>query len=614
MTLRSFMVVGLALVLSVMACGGHDDGPGGLDRTVGPAAAPSAEAAASGTGLSSLVISGATLSPIFSPAVTRYRAAVDVMSSTPFTITATPQNAAATVLVDGVHVEPGKPSQELHIPAPYNPIDVAVIAPYGGATTHYLLVAAAAQDAYIKASNTRSGQRFSNDIALSGNLLAVGAWGDASAATGINGDATDTSAPNSGAVHVYSLTNGGWQEEAYIKPSNTRADAYFGITVAIDGDTLAVGAQDESSAATGIDGNATDATAPGAGAAYVFRRSSSSSITTWTQEAYIKASNTRAGAGFGTAVSLHGDTLAIGSWTESSGATGVNSDQGDTSAPESGAAYVFVRNGTTWSQQAYVKASNTRSLARFGNSVAVDGNTLAVGSAGESSNAKGVNGNQADTSAPGTGAAYVFVRSGDSWTQQAYLKASNTSTSSNLTGGFSISIAVSGDTLAVGGFVEPSSATGTNGDSSDRSAPNAGAVYVYRRSGNTWAQEAYLKPPNTRSLALFGYSLALDGDNLVVGSCNESSNATGIDGSLNDTSSPNAGAAYLFTRAGGAWTQASYLKASNTRADALFGYSVAISATRIAVGSRFESSGATGVDGNQSDTSAPYAGAVYVFR
>lgn len=292
----------------------------------------------------------------------------------------------------------------------------------------------------------------------------------------------------------------------------------------------------------------------------------------------------------------------------------MNGNQADTSAPESGAAYVFRRTGTTWAQEAYLKPSNTRSLARFGNSIAIDGDTVAVGSLLESSNATGVNGNQNDASAPGTGSAYVFTRTAGAWSQQAYLKAINTSTSSNVTGGFSIALALSGDNLAVGGYVEASAATGTNGNPGDTTALNAGAVYIYHRAAGTWSHEAYLKPPNTRSLALFGYSLAMEGDMLVVGSCNESSNATGIDGTLSDTSAPMAGAAYLFARDGGLWTKNAYLKASNTRPEALFGYAVGVSGDRIAVGSRIESSAATGVGGNQASTGAAHAGAVYVFR
>lgn len=630
MNITYFLGWGFAVALSAIACsggGGAEDRGGVPIRATDPSAsAPSRPIPPPppGEGLASLTISGATVVPSFTQAVTKYRAAVEVMSKTPFTITPTAENGAATITINGAPVLSGHASKPIRITEAFNPINIAVTAPLGP-TTNYLIMAAAAQDAYVKASNTRTEGRFGQDVALSGDLLAVGSWGDSSAATGIDGDQDDVSAPRAGAVYVYKRTNGIWQQEAYIKASNARAQAYFGIAVALSGDTLVVGAFHEPSAATGVNGDENDTTAPGAGAAYVFKRrvsttSSAASFggATWEQQAFIKPSNTRADAEFGTAVSIDGDTLAVGSSGESSNATGANGNGLDTSAPSAGAAYIFTRTSdatsVSWAQQAYLKPSNTRADALFGNSVSVQGDTVAVGSLHESSIATGVNGNQNDTSAPGTGAAYVFTRAASTWSQQAYLKASNTNTSSNVTGGFSIAVSLSGNTLAVGCYVEASSATGANGNGADTSALNAGAVYVFSRAAVVWSLEAYLKPPNTRPLALFGYSVALVADTLVIGSVNESSKATGIDGNPGDTTMPNAGGAYVFKRALGAWTNESYLKASNTRPDASFGYSVALSDDRIAIGSTLESSNAKGIDGNQADTSAPLAGSVYIFR
>ncbi len=158
------------------------------------------------------------------------------------------------------------------------------------------------------------------------------------------------------------------------------------------------------------------------GAAYVFVRSGG----IWTQQAYLKASNTGAGDGFGDSVAVSGDTVVVGASGEDSNATGVDGNQGDNSASHSGAAYVFIRSGGIWTQQAYLKASNTGADDDFGNSVAVSGDTVVVGAYSEDSNATGVDGNQGDNSASASGAAYVFTRSGGIWTQQAYLKASNT--------------------------------------------------------------------------------------------------------------------------------------------------------------------------------------------
>jgi hypothetical protein len=173
-------------------------------------------------------------------------------------------------------------------------------------------------------------------------------------------------------------------------------------------------------------------------------------------------------------VAVSGNPAVVGAYGEASNATGVNGNQNDNTAPGSGAAYVFVRNGTNWSQQAYLKASNTDILDSFGDPVAVSGDTVVVGAYGESSNATGVNGNQGDNSADYAGAAYVFARNGTTWSQRAYLKASNTETYDY----FSL-VAISGSTVVVGANGEDSSATGVNGNQNNNSALESGAAYVF---------------------------------------------------------------------------------------------------------------------------------------
>jgi hypothetical protein len=334
------------------------------------------------------------------------------------------------------------------------------------------------------------------------------------------------------------------------------------------------------------------------------------------QQAYLKASNTEAGDQFGWSVAVSGDTVVVGAVFEDSSATGVDGDQYDNSAEYSGAAYVFVRNGTNWSQQAYLKASNTDPFDCFGWSVAVSGDTVVVGG-GDSSSATGVNGNQSDTNAPNSGAAYVFVRNGTTWTQQAYLKASNTDGGDE----FGRSVAMSGDTVVVGSAREASSATGVNGDQSDNSAPESGAAYVFVRSGTTWTQQAYLKASNTEAGDVFGWSVSVSGNTVVVGAIYEDSSATGVNGNQSDNSATNSGAAYVFVRSGGNWSQQAYLKASNTGGASpgywspgdSFGSSVAVSGDTVVVGALSEGSSARGVNGNQSNNNALESGAAYVF-
>jgi len=279
-----------------------------------------------------------------------------------------------------------------------------------------------AQQAYLKASNTGAGDLFGYSVAVSGDTMVSGADWEDSSATGVNGDQSDNSAINSGAVYVYVRNGTNWTQQAYLKASNTggpspgnSAGDLFGVTVAISGDTLVVGARNEDSSATGVNGDQSDDSAINSGAAYVFVRSG----TNWSQQAYLKASNTGATDFFGYSVAVSGDTVVVGAYQEGSSATGVNGDGSSNSAGDAGAAYVFVRHGTNWSQQAYLKASNTGAGDRFGVSVAISGETVVVGSWLEDSGVTGVDGDQTDNSAPDSGAAYVFVRNGTNWSQQA---------------------------------------------------------------------------------------------------------------------------------------------------------------------------------------------------
>ena len=146
------------------------------------------------------------------------------------------------------------------------------------------------------------------------------------------------------------------------------------------------------------------------GAAAVFVRSG----TTWTQQAYVKASNTGLEDWFAVRLAISGDgnTLAIGAANEDSAARGINGGQNDDSAVEAGAVYFFTRSAAMWAPQAYVKGANTEAFDEFGGTTALsrDGRTLVVGARGEDSGARGINGNQADNSVDESGAAYVFTR------------------------------------------------------------------------------------------------------------------------------------------------------------------------------------------------------------
>ena len=582
----------LSILVMFVSCGG-----GGSDSGF----------TSSNANLMSLTLSNGVLNPSFNAATVAY--ATMFIGQSSITLTPTVEHEGATIRINGTSVISGK-ATAITLSSGSNTITVVVTAADGTTTKTYTVTASyLSQEAYIKASNTRTGIDwgcFGYSVSLSGDTLAVGAYGEASNATGVNGDQTDNSAFRSGAVYVFTRTGATWTQQAYIKASNTEANDYFGSSVSLSGDTLAVGAYGESSNATGVNGNQTDNSAVGSGAVYVFTRTGA----TWTQQAYIKASNTGANDYFGSSVSLSGDTLAVGAYGESSNATGVNGNQADNSAVGSGAVYVFTRIGATWAQQAYIKASNTTAEDYFGWGVSLSGDTLAVGAYGESSNATGVNGNQTDKSVFDSGAVYVFTRTGATWTQQAYIKASNTTAEDY----FGWSVSLSGDTLAVGAYAEASNATGVNGDQTDNSAVNSGAVYVFTRTGATWTQQAYIKASNTGANDYFGSSVSLSGDMLAIGAFCEASSATGVNGVQNDNSDVESGAVYVFTRTGSTWAQQAYIKASNTGAGDYFGLGVSLSGDTLAVGAYGEHSNATGVNGDQTDNSAFDSGAVYILR
>jgi hypothetical protein len=397
----------------------------------------------------------------------------------------------------------------------------------------------------------------------------------------------------------YPITIDPLAQNAYLKASNTGADDWFGVSVAVSGDTVVVGALFEDSSSTGVNSTPNEL-ASESGAAYVFVRSGS----TWSQQAYLKASNTGAGDQFGYSVAVSGDTAVVGAYLEASSSTGVNSTPNE-SASESGASYVFVRSGSTWSQQAYLKASNTGVGDNFGISVAVFGDTVAVGARFEDSSSTGVN-FAPNELASNSGAAYVFVRSGSTWRQQAYLKASNTGADD----WFGYSVAVSGDTVVVGALSEDSSSTGVN-FAPNELASESGAAYVFVRSGSIWSQQAYLKASNTGADDWFGYSVAVSGDTVVVGALSEDSSSMGVNSTPNELAD-GSGAAYVFVRSGSIWSQQAYLKASKTGTEDQFGNSVAVSGDTVVVGAYAEDSSSTGVNSTPNEL-ASESGAAYVF-
>lgn len=317
------------------------------------------------------------------------------------------------------------------------------------------------------------------------------------------------------------------------------------------------------------------------------------------QQTYLKASNTWGYDRFGSGVAVDGDTLAVAAFREDSGSAGVNGLQFNDDIENSGAVYVFVRDGDSWVQQAYLKASNPGEGDYFGSSLAVSGNTIVVGAARESSGSAGVNGEQSNDDLRRSGAAYVFVRDGETWRQEAYLKASHPGASDN----FGDDVDISDDLIVVGASGESSGAAGPPNE--DR-VPGAGAAYLFRRSAGEWAQEALLKADNAGQGDAFGLSVAVSGEVVLVGALTE-------DGPL-DAEISDSGAAYVFARQDGVWSQQAYLRASNPGDGDYFGQAVDLDGDRLVIGAPSEDSGATGVNPPGDDNSARGAGAAYLFE
>ncbi len=218
-----------------------------------------------GLGLLGLTLTAGTLSPPFSPATLTYGVVTSVASlGVPFMITPTLASGASATIGEAMAVSGVASTIALNLLQP-TVIDITV-APATASPVKYPIVVPPVQEAYVKASNSRTQVAFGQSLALSDDTLAVGTLAEASNATGVNGAQGDTSLPNAGAVYVFTRTGSTWTQQAYLKASNTRAQALFGASVALSGNTLAVAAPEEDSAASGVDVDQQDSSAPNAGA------------------------------------------------------------------------------------------------------------------------------------------------------------------------------------------------------------------------------------------------------------------------------------------------------------------------------------------------------------
>jgi PKD repeat protein len=361
----------------------------------------------------------------------------------------------------------------------------------------------------VFASNLTDNDSFGVSVAMEGDIAVIGAeFAD-----------IDQNGSDKGAAYVFTNVDGVWSESQKLTASDRTYNDYFGRSVALDGDTIVVGAYN-------ADNNGINST----GAVYVFTRSADGA---WSQQAKLVADDAVLAAHLGSSVAIDGDTVL-------SGAEGYYKN-GDGLA---GAAYVFTRSGNVWSQQAKFtgNAGTKPKLARFGNSVALTGDTAMVGARGTSFN-----------SSSEQGAVYVFTRSNDSWNEGQTLVASDGSRRES----FGYSVSISGETAVVG---------------ASRDNEGYGAAYVFNRTGGTWNQSQKLTASDGVKRDVFGSAVAIANDTIIVGA------------GFGDAYALQSGVAYVFTQSAGTWSEQTKIWAADADQDDRFGYAVTATDTSILIG------------------------------
>jgi len=322
---------------------------------------------------------------------------------------------------------------------------------------------------------------------------------------------------NVGAAYVFVRSGTTWTQQQTLLASDGAELDSFGWSVSVSGDTAVVGA------------NLDDTPAGETGSAYVFVRSG----TTWTQQQKLVPSDGESGDEFGRSVSVSGDTVVVGAFADF------------TAGGLTGSAYVFERSGTIWTQQQKLLASDGAPDDRFGYSVAASGDTVVVGAHGD------------DTTGSLSGSAYVFVRSGTTWTEQQKLLASDGATED----GFGWSVAASGETVVIGAPFDDLPI-----------GRRVGSAYVFVRTGTTWTQEQKLLASDGAALDDFGEPVSVSGDTVVVGSPGAETPA-----------GEEVGAAYVFVRSGTTWSEQQKLLAPDGESFDFFGQSVSVSVDTVVV-------------------------------
>jgi hypothetical protein len=307
-------------------------------------------------------------------------------------------------------------------------------------------------------------------------------------------------------------------QQQKLTASDAAALDEYSRAVSVHGDVLVVGADEDGDLGAR------------SGGAYVYTRTG----TVWTEVQKLLASDGAAGDNFGVTLRLEGNDLVLGAVSH------------DLPAVDAGAAYVFTYNGSTWSQQQKLSATDAASGDQLGRSVFISGGTVVAGA------------HHDDDGGSNSGSVYVFVRSGMTWSQQQKLIASDAQANAE----FGRRVVIDGDTLAVGAPLHD-----------DTAGANQGAVYVFTRTGTVWTQQQKLLASVPAVNDGFGFGLALRGDTLAVG-------CPGAD----DTAGAQQGAVYVFTRSGTTWTEQAKLTTSDAAAGDMLGTFASLDGSLLAVG------------------------------
>jgi hypothetical protein len=511
------------------------------------------------------VSGGGALSPKFDPSTHDYRVQLALLQQQ---LTVSASRADGVSLdIDGTSVAAATPWVSPVLPLGEQTIHVRLTSKFGISNMYALtLERTGAQNVYLKASRPDQSDHFGTSVAISGDTLVVGAQHEDSASGGVNGDQSNNDAGDSGAAYVFVRSAGSWTQQAYLKADVPQAHEFFGASVAISGDTIAVGIPRTSEYG--------DTTAH-SGQVYIFVRDAGGH---WTKQAKLAGSTTDDMDLFGWSVVLQQDLLVVGAPYESSGTR------------QSGAVYAFRRAAGAWGAPTKLKGSQGHVESVFGWSLALDADTLVVGAMDHS-------GLVMTTAGPGS--AYVFVASGSTWTEQQRLQAPQPTEGAT----FGWSVAVQGNTTAIG----------ASRADLIKITP-AGEVYLFERTADQWNFSQVLAAPFPRRSDYFGASVALSSGLLVVGATGDASGARGLQADPSRSDANASGAVYLFGRQPMGWVRSAYMKTSNAEANDAFGDHVALDGDTVVVGAIGESGTGMGTTGDPASNALTESGAVYMFR